>query len=201
VILVGLTGGIGAGKSTVSAELAARGAVIVDADAITREVQKPGLPVLQAIATRFGPAVIQADGALDRGGLAAIVFTDPDALKDLNRIVHPAVRDEIERRLDAERDSDHIVILDVPLLVESGRDDLAAIIVVDTPEEVAVRRLVEHRGFNEADAWARIGNQASRADRLAKADRVVDNSGDVQSLVPQIDALWEWIMDLPAASA
>lgn len=191
--LIGLTGGIGSGKSSVSALLAARGAVIIDADAITRELQAPGEPVLALMVERFGHGVLHPDGTLDRQAVADIVFTDTEALSDLNAIVHPAVGAEIARRLDEEALTEHIVILDVPLLVESGRDDLHAVVVVDVDPEIAVARLVEHRGFRADDAWARIARQASREDRLAKADVVVDNSGDLGDLEHEVAGLWTWI--------
>ncbi len=197
--MVGLTGGIGAGKSTVSRLLAERGAVIVDADAITRELQEAGQPVLAAIAERFGPGTLAADGTLDRAALADIVFNDPEALKDLNAIVHPAVGREISRRLEGERMTDHVVVLDVPLLVETGRGDLAGIVVVDAPPEGAIERLVRDRGMTAADARARMARQAGREERLARADRVIDNSGDRAALVAQVDAVWEWMRSLPPA--
>ena len=190
MILVGLTGGIGAGKSTVSAMLARRGAVIVDADEITREVQRPGSPVLADIAERFGAAVIAADGSLDRAAVAAVVFNDAEALADLNRIVHPAVGQEIARRIAEQADTERIVVLDIPLLTENPRSGLAGTIVVDVPVEVAVSRLVGDRGMDEADARARIARQASREDRLATADFVVDNSGDRAALERRVDELW-----------
>ena len=137
MILVGLTGGIGAGKSTVSALLAAKGAVVIDADAITHELQRAGTPVLEAIVERFGAGVLTGDGELDRPALAEIVFHDPDELAALNAIVHPAVGAEMAARLAAEADTDHVVVLDVPLLVESGRADMAGTVVVDVPPEVA----------------------------------------------------------------
>jgi dephospho-CoA kinase len=198
VIVVGLTGGIGSGKSTVSAALAARGAVVIDADAITKELQQPGQPVLAAIANRFGAELLLPDGSLDRPGLAAIVFADADALADLNGIVHPAVREEIAARTAAEAGTDHVVVMDIPLLVES--DNPAApstVIVVDTPEAVAVERLMTFRGFTEEDARARIARQASRQERLAVADRVVDNGGSLADLEAQLDELWAWIVALP----
>jgi len=198
MILVGLTGGIGSGKSTVSGLLAAKGAVIVDADAITRELQQPGQPVLAAIVERFGPGVLAVDGSLDRARLAAIVFTDAEALKDLNAIVHPAVGAEIARRIDAERTTDHVVVLDIPLLVEGGRYRTAGLLVVDPPVDVAVARLVESRGMDEADVRARIGRQATREQRLAVADRVIDNGGDPASLAAQVDDAWKWMLSLPA---
>ena len=196
MILVGLTGGIGSGKSTVSALLAERGAVVVDADAITRELQAPGAPLLTALADRFGSNIITTDGALDRARLAAIVFHDADALRDLNAIVHPAVGAEIARRVDAEVGTDRVVILDVPLLVENPRNNLQGTIVVDVPVEVQVRRLMAGRGFTESDARARIAHQASREQRLAAADVVIDNSGPFEALTPQIDAVWMWICQL-----
>ena len=197
MIVVGLTGGIGSGKSTVSALLAARGAVIVDADAITRQLQATGQPVLAAIVERFGSEIVSADGTLDRAALAAIVFDDPAALKDLTAIVHPAVGKEIARRLEAERSGDRVVVLDIPLLVESGRYQVAGLVVVDVDPDVAVARLVRFRGMSEADARARMANQVSRADRLAKADWVIDNSGDLAVLEEQTDAAWTWMQTLP----
>lgn len=199
VIVVGLTGGIGAGKSTVSAILARRGAVVIDADAITRDLQRPGQPVLAAIAERFGPAILAPGGDLDRPALAAIVFRDAAALKDLNTIVHPAVGAEIGRRIDAERNGDRVVVLDVPLLVESGRYQVSGLLVVDVDPEVAVGRLVGQRAMTEADARARMANQVSRDARRAKADRVIDNSGDRARLERQIDEVWTWILALPPA--
>lgn len=196
VVLVGLTGGIGSGKSSVSALLAGRGAVVVDADAITRELQEPGTDVFRAMVDRFGPGIVAADGTLDRPAVADIVFNDAEALADLNGIVHPAVGAEIARRLEQEAGTDHVVILDVPLLVESGRDDLVGLVVVDTDPEVAVRRLVEQRGFREADARARIARQASREERLARAGFVIDNNGDRAALEARVAECWTWIAAL-----
>lgn len=199
MLLIGLTGGIGAGKSTVSSALARRGAVVIDADAITRELQRPGQPVFDAMVERFGAGIVRADGELDRQAVADLVFPDPDALADLNAIVHPAVGAEIARRMEAEVDTDHVVILDVPLLVESGRSDMVGTIVVDCDPEIAVERLMTHRGFGEADARARIARQASREERLAHADLVIDNSGTLEELAPQIERCWTWIESLRAA--
>lgn len=197
MILVGLTGGIGSGKSTVSELLRARGAVIIDADAITREVQLPGSPVLLELAERFGGEVIAADGSLERQVLANIVFSDPEALKALNAIVHPAVGREMNRRMIEQRETDNVVVLDIPLLTENPREGLQGRIVVDVPVETQVARLVAHRGFDETDARARIARQASREDRLKTADFVVDNSGSPADLEPQIDRLWQWLRSLP----
>jgi dephospho-CoA kinase len=199
VILVGLTGGIGAGKSTVSAMLAERGAVIVDADQIARDLQSPGSPVLDSMAERFGEHIIRDDGSLDRAAVAAIVFNDDAALKDLNGIVHPAMQSEIQRQIDEHRSTDRVVVLDFPLLGENPRKGLAATIVVDIPVDVAVRRLVDQRGMDEADARARINSQISRDERLATATHVVDNGGDRDSLTAQVDELWQQLLELPPA--
>jgi dephospho-CoA kinase len=198
VLLIGLTGGIGSGKSSVSALLAQRGAVIVDADAITRELQQPGTEVFVAMVERFGNGIVAPDGSLDRQAAADIVFSDPEALVDLNKIVHPAVGVEIARRLAEEAGSDHLVVLDVPLLVESGREDMAGLVVVDVDPEVAVRRLVEQRGMREDDVRARMGRQASRADRLAKADVVIDNSGTLADLEAAVADAWPRLLALGA---
>ncbi len=201
MILVGLTGGIGSGKSTVSAALAARGAVVVDADAVARDVQQPGSPVLAAMAERFGADVLAEDGSLDRVKVAGIVFTDPEALAALNAIVHPAVGAEINRRVREQVATDHVVVLDIPLLTENPRDGLQGKIVVDVPVETQVERLVRFRGFDEADARARISRQATREQRLEGASFVVDNSGTLQDLEPQIVELWAWLQALPQLPA
>jgi dephospho-CoA kinase len=197
VILVGLTGGIGSGKSTVSALLATRGAVIVDADAITRELQRAGQPVLTAIVERFGEGVLLPDGELDRAALAGMVFSDPAALADLNAIVHPAVGAEIARRISAAAETDAVVVLDIPLLAENPRKGLAATVVVDTPVDVALDRLVRLRGMDEVDARARVARQATREERTSGADRIVDNTGDLEALEAQVDDLWAWLQTLP----
>ena len=201
MILVGLTGGIGSGKSTISSLLEGKGAIIIDADAIVREVQLPGSPVLTELAEKFGSSVLATDGSLDRQAVANIVFTDPDALKALNAIVHPAVGKEMNRRMIEQRTTDHVVVLDIPLLTENPREGLQGKIVVDVPVEVQVERLVKFRGFDEADARARISRQATREQRLATADFVVDNSGDLADLQPQIDKLWLWLNSLPQLPA
>lgn len=194
--VIGLTGGIGSGKSTVSALLAARGAVIIDADAITKELQQPGMPVFEAMVERFGPGIVAADGTLDRQAVAEIVFNDAAALQDLNDIVHPAVGAETTRRILEQAETDHLVVLDIPLLVESaGKRDVAGIVVVDLDPEVALGRLLE-RGMREDDARARMARQASREERLAKASVVLDNSGTIADLEAQIDAEWARILAL-----
>lgn len=199
MILVGLTGGIGSGKSTVSQLLASRGAVIVDADAITRELQAPGEPLLGVIADRFGRDVIDADGSLIRQKLADIVFGNVDALADLNKIVHPAVGREMARRIDEQRDTDNIVVLDIPLLAENPRSGLSGVIVVEIDPELAVRRLVEHRGMSESDARVRIERQTSLEKRREIADFIIDNSGDIASLESQVSEMWKWIESLEPA--
>jgi dephospho-CoA kinase len=197
VLVIGLTGGIGSGKSTVSALLAAKGGVVVDADAITRELQEPGTPTFAAMVERFGERIVAPDGTLDRAAVADLVFADPDALADLNHIVHPAVGAEIAGRMRALAEGDDVVVLDVPLLVESARGyPLAGLIVVDVDPEVAVGRLVGQRGMREDDVRARMARQASREERLARADRVIDNSGDLDDLARQVDEAWEWVGSL-----
>ncbi|HKX72029.1 MAG TPA: dephospho-CoA kinase [Acidimicrobiales bacterium] len=199
MLVVGLTGGIGSGKSTVSALLAAKGAVVVDADAVVHELQRPGTAVFEAMVDRFGNGIVAADGSLDRSAVADIVFNDPDALADLNGIVHPAVGAEIVRRMDELSTTDAVVVLDVPLMVESARGyPVAGLIVVDVDPDVAVRRLVEKRGMREDDARARIARQASREERRARADVVIENSGSLDDLAAQVDRAWRWIEALPA---
>lgn len=198
MVVVALTGGIGSGKSTVAALLAARGATVVDADRLAREVVAPGTPGIRQVVARFGPGVVAEDGSLDRGALADLVFGDPAALADLNAIVHPAVRAGIEERLvDLRAAGAGVVVLEIPLLIESGRSyGAAAVIVVDCPEETALRRLAEGRGMDEADARRRMAAQISRAHRLAAADIVIDNSGPVDALAAQVDRAWAGVQRL-----
>lgn len=195
MILVGLTGGIGAGKSTVSKLLAERGAAIVDADQIARDLQAPGSPVLDQMAERFGAHIINDDGSLDRGAVASIVFSDKAALKDLNGIVHPAMHTEIQSQIDAHLGTDRLVVLDFPLLGENPRKGLAATIVVDIPYDLAVVRAVD-RGMDEADVRNRIDSQISRDKRLESATHVVDNSGGLDDLNRQVAELWPQLMEL-----
>jgi dephospho-CoA kinase len=195
--LIGLTGGIGSGKSTVSAALVRRGAVLVDADAIVHDLQRPGTIVFSEMVGRFGDGIVASDGTLDRAAVADIVFGDEQALADLGMIVHPRVHQEIERRVAEQADGDNVVVLDIPLLDRNGWPGLVGTIVVDLDPEVAVQRLVQHRDFEESDARARMANQASREDRLELADHVVDNSGSAGELEAEVDACWEWIQGLP----
>jgi dephospho-CoA kinase len=201
MIIVGLTGGIGAGKSTVSAMLAQRGAAIVDADQIARDLQAPGAPVVLAMAERFGSGILDADQALIRSAVAEIVFADPTALADLNKIVHPAMQAEIAAQIDAHRGTDRIVILDFPLLAENPRSDLDATLVVDVDPEIAIARVVAHRGMDEADARARVARQASRDDRLAIATHVIDNSGDTAALEERVAEVWAELLILAGATS
>ena len=198
MLLVALTGGIGAGKSSVSSRLEARGAVLVDADAVVRDLQLPGRPVFDAMVERWGDDIIGDDGGLDRQAVADIVFRDEDELKALNGIVHPAVRTEMERQVEEQRDSDRVVILDIPLLGEGDAQKRGAegVIVVDCPTELAIERLVEQRGFDRGDAEARIAAQADREDRLALADFVVDNGGDLAQLDVEVERCWNWLASL-----
>ncbi|WP_043669602.1 dephospho-CoA kinase [Clavibacter michiganensis] len=191
--VIGLTGGIAAGKTVVADRLAELGAVRIDADRLAREVVEPGTPALAEIARRFGSGVIQADGSLDRPALGAVVFQDPDARRDLEAITHPAVRALSARRMAeaGEADPDAVVVYDIPLLVESGRvDEFDRIVVVHAPRAERIRRLVELRGMAAEEAERRIASQASDEDRLAVADDVIDSGVSLDSTLAQTDRLW-----------
>ncbi|ROR44983.1 dephospho-CoA kinase [Kitasatospora cineracea] len=191
MLRIGLTGGIGAGKSEVSRQLAAHGAVIVDSDVIAREVVAPGTPGLAAVAAEFGPGVLLPDGALDRPALGRIVFADPDRLARLNAVVHPLVRAR-SAELEAAAGPDAIVVHDVPLLAENGLAPLYdLVVVIDVPDAERLRRLVALRGMAEDEAKARMAAQATREARLAVADLVLDNSGDLARLAARVDELWQ----------
>ena len=194
MLRVGLTGGIGSGKSEVSRRLAAHGAVIIDADLAAREVVAPGTPGLAQVARAFGAGVLGPGGALDRDRLAAIVFRDPVLLAQLNAIVHPLVREwmrEAERAAAGAACGDLIVVHDVPLLAENGRaGDFDVVIVVDVPPEVQLERLVGLRGMTPEQAQARIAAQASREQRLAVAGLVIDNSGSLDDLDRRVAEAW-----------
>jgi dephospho-CoA kinase len=187
---VGLTGGIGSGKSTVATMLEARGAVIVDADAIARDLVEPGGAALAELVTEFGPRILREDGHLSRAELASMAFSDPRATERLNAIMHPLIRAEAERRI-ADQPEAAVVVYDMPLLVETGQRDLVDIVVVvDVPEDLQVDRAVRMRGLDDADVQRRMSVQASRSDRLAAADVVIDNSGTVAETERQVDAVW-----------
>jgi dephospho-CoA kinase len=189
LVRVGLTGGIASGKSIVAVELAARGAVIIDADVLAREVVEPGTPAFAAIRERFGTQVVK-DGQLDRSRLAEIVFADPDARRDLERIVHPAVQ---ARAAELERAAGDaaVVVHVIPLLVETGQhEDFDLVVTVDADHETQIQRLMARNGFTRAEAESRIAAQASREDRTRAADVVLYNTGSMTQLKQQIDALW-----------
>jgi dephospho-CoA kinase len=199
VKLVGLGGGIGAGKSTVSLLLAARGAVIVDADLIARQVVEPGGPCLDKLVDRFGHDVLLPDGTLHRPSLAAKVFGHPEELAALNAITHPAISAEMSLQIAAHVDTDRVVIMDAALLFNSPRAGMVGRMLVDVDPEVAIARLVRFRGFAEADARARVASQQTREERLAQADFVIDNSGDQAALQEAVSRAWTWIEQLPVS--
>jgi dephospho-CoA kinase len=192
VKLVGLTGGIASGKSTVARRLEQRGAVHIDADLLAREVVQPGTPALDAIRARFGAGVISPDGRLDRPALGAIVFADTEALSDLNGIVHPAVRQRTAELIaEAEaRDADAVVVYNVPLLVEAQvPHPFDLIVVTHAPRDVRIDRLIRLRASSEEDARRRVDAQASDEERLARADVVIDTAGSVDDTLRQADVL------------
>jgi len=196
MVVVGLTGGIGAGKSAVGRLLVERGAVLVDADRVARQVVEPGQPALAALVDRFGGDVLGSDGHLDRAALATVAFNDGEARRDLDRITHPAIRVEMLRQVAlAASDPGGVVVLDVPLLAEVGRDryPVAGVIVVEAPADLAVRRLVSTRGYSEDEARARMAAQATAEQRRAIADVVIDNSGDLDQLHAEVERAWAWI--------
>jgi len=196
MILIGLTGGIGSGKSEVARLLADRGAEIIDADVIVRELQQPGAEVYEKMIELFGTEVVAADKSLDRTAIAKKAFTDESLLKTLNQLVHPIVKRVMNERVEAFRDTKKVVILDIPLLVENPREGLDGVLVVDLDAEIAVKRLVEQRNMSADDARARIAKQATREQRLAIADHVIDNSGDRNALSQKIEIAWSWIKSL-----
>jgi len=194
VLRVGLTGGIGSGKSEVSRRLAAHGAVIIDADVAARQVVAPGTPGLARIAETFGPGVLGPDGALDRQRLGALVFADPAQLAKLNAITHPLIAEWMqaaERAAAEAADGDLILVYDAALLAESGRwADYDLVIVVDVPPELQADRLVSQRGLTQDQARARMAAQAGREQRLALADLVIDNSGSLDDLDRRVAEVW-----------
>jgi dephospho-CoA kinase len=202
LLLVGLTGGIGAGKSTVARLLSERGAIVIDADSIVRELQQPGTDVFGAIVGRFGQQVVKADGALDRERLADIVFRDDEARSALNAIVHPAVYAVMSDRIAQLKDGDKVVVLDIPLLAEAGGGGgMDAVVVVEADEDARVARVVAERGLDPEDVRARMAAQASSEQREALADVVIRNVGTAEGLREQVDALWEQLRARRGASA
>ena len=189
-VRVGLTGGIASGKSTVSTILAELGAVVIDADALARDVVARGTPGLAAVVAEFGPALLTPDGDLDRPAMGALVFGDPDARRRLEAVIHPLVH-ERSAQLEAEAAADAVVVHDIPLLAEVGRaGSFDAVIVVDAPPELQVSRMVQERGWTRDDAESRIAAQATREDRLAIATHVVDNTGSLEALRDQVERVY-----------
>lgn len=195
---VGLTGGIGSGKSTVAAMLAARGAVVIDADTLARDALDRGTPGFEAVVDAFGADVLAADGGLDRAALAAVVFADPERRAALESIVHPEVARRAAEIVAAHAGTDDVVVLDSPLLIETGRHrDVELVIVVSAETRTQIGRLVA-RGMDEADARARLSAQMPLAEKAAVADVVLDNEGTLEELEAQVDRLWA---DLSAPDA
>ncbi|MFE7567426.1 dephospho-CoA kinase [Streptomyces sp. NPDC057539] len=201
MLRLGLTGGIGAGKSEVSRLLTSYGAVLIDSDRIAREVVEPGTPGLAAVVAEFGPGVLTPDGALDRPKLGGIVFGDPDRLRALNAIVHPLVRAR-SAELEKAAGPDSIVVHDVPLLVENGMAPLYdVVVVVDASPETQLDRLVRLRGMAETEARKRMAAQATREQRRAAADVVIDNDGPLERLEPQVRRVWQTLRDRAATGS
>lgn len=196
MLAIGLTGGIGSGKSAVADRLVARGAVLIDADQVARDVVAPGGPAYQPLIDRFGPGIVAEDGTIDRPALAAVAFADDDARADLNAITHPAIGVTMLQAREAQADTDNIVVLAIPLLRAEHRDSvkLHKVVVVDCPTDVALERLLSQRGMDRADAEARIRAQISREERVKGADYVLDNSGDLDALEVEVSKLWEWLI-------
>ena len=203
MLAVGLTGGIGSGKSAVADLLVARGAVLIDADQVARDVVAPGGPAYEPLIERFGRGIVAPDGTIDRPALAAVAFADEESRLALNAITHPAIGVAMLEARDAFEGTDEIVVLAIPLLSAAHRETvrLHKVVVVDCPTEIALERLLRQRGFDRADAEARIRSQISREERVKEADYVVDNSGDRAALARQVDALWAWLEQAAAEHA
>ena len=196
MLAVGLTGGIGSGKSAVADLLVARGAVLIDADQVARDVVAPGGPAYQPLIDRFGPGIVAPDGTIDRPALAAVAFADDESRLALNAITHPAIGVAMIAGRDALADTDDIVVLAIPLLTAVHRETvkLHKVVVVDCPTDIALERLLSQRGFDRADAEARIRSQISREERVKEADYVLDNSGDREALEIEVEKLWDWLV-------
>jgi dephospho-CoA kinase len=191
MLLVGLTGGIGAGKSTVAAMLHERGARMIDADDLARLAVRKGTTAFDRVIEAFGSGVVAADGELDRAALAAIVFIDPERRRELERITHPEVARLLQEAIEPLRSTDDVVVYASPLIVETGGTDaFDVLVVVAAPEEEQLRRVGAQRGMAESDARARMAAQASEDERAAAADVILDNGGTLDELEAQVDRLW-----------
>ena len=193
---IGLTGGIGSGKSTAAAAFVEQGAVLIDADQIVRDLQKPGEKVFEEMVSKWGPDILTSEGELDRQLVANIVFADPEELAALNMIVHPAVREEMTNRRQAFVETDNTVILEIPLLVESGYRNFDVIVVVDVDTDTAIKRLVKYRSFDEEDARNRLERQVSRESRTEIADYVIENNNSMAEFNNEILKCWKWIKSI-----
>ncbi|MBH0108845.1 dephospho-CoA kinase [Salinibacterium sp. NG22] len=197
--LIALTGGIASGKSTVAKRWAEHGAVVVDADALAREVVEPSSPALAAIVDRFGADILHNDGSLNRQALGSIVFGDPDARQALNSITHPAISRLAQQRFAAafDRDPEALIVYDIPLLVESGQpvDKFSAVVTVEADPETRIQRLIEHRNMPRSEAEGRVASQASSANRRAVADFVVDSGADLTDTERHADEVWQLLRD------
>ena len=196
MLAVGLTGGIGSGKSAVAEGLVERGAVLIDADQVARDVVAPGGPAYQPLIDRFGREILAPDGTIDRKALAAVAFASEESRLALNAITHPAIGIAMIEARDALADTDDIVVLAIPLLTAVHRETvkLHKVVVVDCPTDIALERLLSQRGFDRADAEARIRSQVSREERVKEADYVLDNSGDRSALREEVAKLWDWLL-------
>jgi len=200
---IGVTGNIATGKSTVDAMLAAKGAIVVDADAVVRDLERAGQPVLRQIVDRFGPHTLDARGELDRAGLARMVFGSPEALRDLELIVHPAVRAEVKRRI-IEAPPRSVLAIDAVKLIESGMADACDTIwAVTAGEDQQIKRLAEQRSMSGQDALQRLRAQPDPEDKVRRADVVIDNSASLEALRRQVDDAWDrtagaWLSGLRA---
>ena len=196
MLAVGITGGIGSGKTAVAELLVGHGAVLVDADQVARDVVAPDGPAYQPLIDRFGRGIVAADGTIDRPALAALAFADEESRLALNALTHPAIGAAMIEARDAHEGTDDIVVLAIPLLTVAHRETvkLHKVVVVDTPTDVALERLLSQRGFDRADAEARIRSQISREVRRQEADYVIDNSGDLAALEAEVGKLWEWLL-------
>jgi dephospho-CoA kinase len=194
---IGLTGGIGSGKTAVADMLVERGAWLIDADIVAREVVEPGGPAYAPLVERFGAVILDADGLIDRQALADVAFADKESLSALNDITHPAIGIEMIERQRALEETDSIVVLAIPLLRQIHRETMTIdrVVAIDCPVEVAVERLISFRGFPEEDAMARIAAQISREERTAEADYVLLNDAGLEQLASKVESLWAWIQD------